>query len=368
MNIRARANPIMPSVTWYFDFISPYAYLGLHALNRLPAGTDLNYQPIRTMRTPAILFIGASLLAGCLVPRACPAEQAPPQQMDELVVTGERTGPGMWHAHRGASQLWILGSITPLPKGITWRSKQVEQVLDSTNLVLVPKPLEIGIVRILWLLITERKVLMVHGGKRLKDVLPANLYARFALQRARYTNDSDKWERFRPIIASAFLQQAAFHQVGLSARIDLGVAVRGLARKHHVRVEEVNIAGVGDVLEALKTMQPATETKCVEASLVTVESGLPRLLDRAQAWATGNVERIEKLPEPAEVDSCIAALDSGAAKGDLVARVRRAWLEAMDRALQSGTVTLAVVNMDMLLGTSGLLENLRAKGYEVDSP
>src|SRR5208282_1327336 len=165
------------------------------------------------------------------------------------------------------------------------RSKQVEQVLDNTNLVLVPKPLEIGIVRILWLLITERKVLMVHGGKRLKDVLPANLYTRFALQRARYTNDSDKWERFRPIIASAFLQQAAFHQVGLSARIDLGAAVRSLAKKHGVRVEEVKIAGVGDVIEALKTMQPATENTCVEASLVTIESGLPRLMDRAQAWA-----------------------------------------------------------------------------------
>src|SRR5271167_4478381 len=165
-------------------------------------------------RAAALLFIAACLLAGNWPSRARGADQAS-TQLDELVVTGERTGPGMWHVHRGNAQLWILGSITPLPKGITWRSKQVEQVLDSTNLVLVPKPLEIGIVRILWLLITERKVLMVHGGKRLKDVLPADLYARFALQRAKYTNDRDKWERFRPIIASAFLQQVAFHQVGL---------------------------------------------------------------------------------------------------------------------------------------------------------
>ena len=192
--------------------------------------------------------------------------------MEELLVTGERTGPGMWHVHRGAAHLWILGSITPLPKGITWRSKQVEQLLDSTNQVLVPKPLEIGIVRILWLLITERSVLMVRGGKRLKDVMPENLHTRFALQRAKFTRDPDKWERFRPIVATAFLQQAAFHQVGLSARLDLGAAVRSLAKKHDVRVEEVKIAGVGDVLEALKTMPPATENTCVEASLVTIES------------------------------------------------------------------------------------------------
>ena len=319
-------------------------------------------------RARALPLIGASLMAGSWAAAPSRAVELPPQQLDEVVVTGERPGPGMWHVHRGSAQLWILGSISPLPKGITWRSTQVEQLLGSTSQVLVPKPLEIGIVRILWLLITERQVLMVRGGKRLKDVMPTSLYARFALQRAKFTNDPDKWERYRPIIATAFLQQAAFHQVGLSARLDLGAAVRSLAKKHGVRVQEVKIAGVGDVLDALKTMQPATENTCVEASLVTIESGLPRLMDRAQAWATGNVERIENLPEPAEVDACLAALDSGAASGDLIARVRRTWLESLVKSLQGGGVTLAVVNMDLLLGHSGLLDELRAQGYEVDAP
>jgi uncharacterized protein YbaP (TraB family) len=168
---------------------------------------------------------------------ACRADQAPAQVMDDMVVTGERPGPGLWHVHRGTAQLWILGSMSPLPKGITWRSKQVEQLLDGTHQVLVQKPFEIGIARVLWLLITERSVLMLTGGRRLKDVLPPELHDRFAVQRAKYTNDPNKWERFRPLIAAAFLQQAAFHQVGLSTRVDLGAAMRSLAKKHHVQVE-----------------------------------------------------------------------------------------------------------------------------------
>jgi len=340
-------------------------------------------------RPLAAMLVALNAAVGCAFSLTCHAEQLPttqpaapqppasptsaiqptaPQVMDALVVTGERAGPGMWHVHRGAAQLWILGSMSPLPKGITWRSRQVEQVLGSTTQVLVAKPIDIGIARILWLLLTERHRLMVGGGKRLKDVMPANLYARFAHQRAEFTDDANKWERFRPIIAAAFLQREAFHHAGLSTRVDLGAAVRVLAKKHHVRIEEVKVAGVSDVMEALKTMPPATENACVEASLATTERDLPRLLDRAQAWANGNVERIKNLPEPPEVDACRAALDAGVGKVDLIALASLAWLGAMENYLRGDGVTLAVVNMDLLLGHGGLLDRLRARGYEVDAP
>ena len=321
-----------------------------------------------------------ALLATCLAVAASTARSADPSpaasapatpaadQLQELVVTGERTGPGLWHVHKGAAHVWILGSISPLPRDITWRSTQVERLLASTNQVLVPKPFEIGIVHILWLLITERSVLMVRGGKHLKDVMPPDLYARFAKDRARFTSDAGKWERFRPIIASAFLERDAFHSVGLSARLDLGAAMRALAKKHDVRVEEVKIAGVGDVLDALKTMSPATENTCVDASLVTIETGLPQLIDRARAWASGDIEGIQSHPEPAQVDACVKALDSGAAAGDLIGRIRHTWLRALLKSLDGVGTTIAVVNMDLLLENGGLLDELKQRGYEVDAP
>jgi uncharacterized protein YbaP (TraB family) len=320
------------------------------------------------MRSATAAFMAASLLAGCLAaaPAACRADQPP--ALDEIVVTAERAGPGMWHVHRGAANVWILGSISPLPRDITWRSKQVETVLESTSQVLVQKPLEISIPRILWMLIADRKFLMVGGGKRLKDVLPPDLHARFAAQRSNVGEDADKWERYRPIIAAAFLQQAAFHQVNLSMRLDLGAALRLLAKKHGVRVEEVKVAGVSDMLEALKTMPAATERTCVEASLTTIESGLPRLVDRAQAWAVGNVERIENLPELKDVDACRTALDAGKGALDVIGRIRETWLENIEKYLRSAGTTIAVVNLDMLLERGGLLDQLRAKGYDIDAP
>ena len=296
------------------------------------------------------------------------AEAVAAPVIDELVVTGERAGPGLWHVHRGGAHVWILGSLSPLPKGITWRSKQVETLLAGTSQVLVAKPFDIGIARILWLFLTERDLLLAGGGRRLRDLMPPEQHARFATLRARYTDDATKWERFRPLIAAAFLQQAAFHQAGLSTRLDLGASLRMLADKRHVRIEEVKTAGMHDVLDALKTLPPAAENACVEASLVTVERGLPRLIQRAQAWANGDVELLGQLPQPAQVDACRNALDAGTGANELIALLRRAWLERIEKYLRTDGVTIAVMNLDLLLERGGLLDELRAKDYEIDAP
>ncbi|HXP65217.1 MAG TPA: TraB/GumN family protein [Steroidobacteraceae bacterium] len=314
----------------------------------------------------ALIFIAG--LAGNTGAAESAGQSAVPQALDEVVVTAERAGPGMWHVHRGDAHVWILGSISPLPRDITWRSRQVESVLERTSQVLVQKPIEISVPRILWMLIADRKVLMVGGGKRLNDVLPPELHARFAAQRSKVSEDANKWERYRPIIAAAFLQQAAFHLANLSMRLDLGAALRELAKKHGVRVEEVKVAGASDMLEALKTMPAATERTCVEASLTTLETGLPRLVDRAQAWANGNVERIENTPELKEVDACRNALDAGKGASDVIGRIRETWLENIEKYLRSAGTTIAVVNLDLMLERGGLLDQLRAKGYEIDAP
>ena len=320
-------------------------------------------------RIRAVGVLTSALIFGGLVFTVCRAyEVGPREALDEIVVTGERTGPGMWHVTHANANLWILGSISPLPHGITWRSRQVETVLQVTSQVLVQQPFDIGVPRILWLWLTKRDLLMVRDGKKLADVMPTDLYGRFAALRAEYTNDRNKWERYRPVIATAFLEREAFHKVNLSLRLDLGASVRILAKNHGVRVEEVATAGVGDFLEALKTLPPATENACVDASLVSIEHGLPRLVERADAWADGDITRLATLPQPKEMDACRNGLDSGSGAAELIMRLRSSWLRAMERYLQGAETTIAVVNLDLLLEKGGLLDELRAKGYAVQAP
>ena len=316
---------------------------------------------MRAMAVLLGLFIGAGAL-----PESRSAISI--NALDEIVVTGERTGPGLWHLVRGDSQLWILGTVAPLPKSMTWRSTQVEQVLGKVHRVLLAKPVQIGITRAAWLLLTRRDLFMVQGGKRLHDVLPHDLYIRFTALRMKYRLSTDKWERYRPILAGAFLQEHALRTVGLSSRLDLGAEVRVLADKHRVAVDEVSIAGVRDALEVLKNLPLATENTCVGAALETVETGLPRLVERARAWAIGDIARIQALPPLPEVEACVAALSSNSsASGNLMAQIRRSWSVGVEAALRHGDV-LAVLNIDQLQAHGGLFDDLRAAGFEVEAP
>jgi uncharacterized protein YbaP (TraB family) len=310
-----------------------------------------------------------ALFAACLCAVALGQSAPSNASLDEVVVTGERAGPGLWHVSgKGAGQMWIMGSVSPLPKDMTWRSRQLEGILEHTDRVLVARPVDIGIARALWLLMTQRSLLLAGKDKKLKDVLPPDLYARFAHQRLRFTNEADKWEKYRPIIASIFLEEEALHRVGLSTKLDLGEEVRSLARKHHVHIEEFKIGGVNDLLQALKVLPSATENKCVAASLATLESGLPRLTERAKAWATGDVEKIQSLPESSEVAACRVALTLDRASGNLYEQLKRKWMNNMLQQLERGGTTVSLVSMDMLLEQNGFVDQLRAAGYQVDPP
>jgi uncharacterized protein YbaP (TraB family) len=91
-------------------------------------------------------------------------------------------------------------------------------------------------------------------------------------------------------------------------------------------------------------------------------------VDRANAWATGDVARMQAALDTPEDIACRDALATDAGSADLIAQFRRAWLKSFDQQLAAGGVTVAVVNIDLLLEKNGVLDELRAQGYEVEGP
>jgi hypothetical protein len=87
-----------------------------------------------------ILAVSWTLAVSTAAPRAAEAA-GPADPMPEVLISGERPGPGMWHVSSGNHTLWILATLVPLPRQMTWRSHEVGTRIASSRVV--PAPPEI---------------------------------------------------------------------------------------------------------------------------------------------------------------------------------------------------------------------------------
>src|SRR4029079_17203588 len=101
---------------------------------------------------------------------------------------GEQPGPGLWKVTNGTHVLWVLGTLSPAPRDMTWRSKQVEAVIAQSKQVLERTTINTNIgfwsrVRLLPAALRARKN---PDGANLKQILTPELYSRWTAQKLRY--------------------------------------------------------------------------------------------------------------------------------------------------------------------------------------
>ena len=122
-----------------------------------------------------ILFVGS--------PKVLPSDMVDHiRDMEAVVVSGAQPGPGLWKVYSGEHTLYILGTLSPLPTRMEWRSQQVASVLDEAGVVLGPPGISIGtgmgMLRSLTLLPSALRATNNPDGETLEDVLPTDVYTR----------------------------------------------------------------------------------------------------------------------------------------------------------------------------------------------
>ena len=79
---------------------------------------------------PAIAFGIAAACASAQAPTEA-AKHADAAELPTIVVSGEQPGPGLWKVTSGDHVLWILGTLSPLPKNMHWQPKDVEAAIAA---------------------------------------------------------------------------------------------------------------------------------------------------------------------------------------------------------------------------------------------
>jgi hypothetical protein len=108
--------------------------------------------------------------------------QTSEEPLEEIVVTGEYAGPGMWqvtHRDHPGHTLWIVGEPPLLPKGMRFRSEQVAHVASQSQEILMQtgsslKPdKEIGVFRMLTLVPAALKLRKNPDKATLQELIPS---------------------------------------------------------------------------------------------------------------------------------------------------------------------------------------------------
>ncbi len=315
-------------------------------------------------------------------PASAPAT-APPdgiRDMDTLVVTGEQPGPGMWKVMRGGHVLWILGTLTPLPKDMTWVSRDVEAAIAESQEVIAPPSVTfgtgMGVVRSMLLIPTALKARKNPGGKTLQEVVPADLYARWSVLKARYIGRDGGVEKWRPIFAAQELYESAIRKSGLSLQGVVLPVVEKIARQHKVPVIDARVTlKMDDPKAALKEFADSAmdDRDCFAKTLSRIEDDLESMRARGNAWAVGDLAALRSLPQGDQYRVCLDALAAtGVARklnlGDLRAQLKAHWLERAQDAIARNASTFAVLPVSELLESGRVLDQLRAAGYTVEDP
>jgi len=308
------------------------------------------------------------------------ANSRPIRDEAPVVVTGAMPGPGMWKVSKDDHVLYVLGTLSPLPKRMEWVSRDVKNVLAESDEVLLGYgavvDADVGFFGRLALIPSLLGVRKNPDGAELKDLVPAETYARWLVLKQRYLGRDRDLEQWRPIFAAMHLYEEAIEDGGLVRSGIVGPVIEDAIKQYKIKRTEPHVKiKIKEPKAALKEFraESLSDLDCFNKTLLNLETDLARMTERANAWAIGDIETLRSLPLGDQYQTCTRALTGGAVArkyglGELEAETRQAWLSAAEAAITNNRVSLATLPMSELLKPDSFLTSLQAKGYTVEAP
>jgi len=297
-----------------------------------------------------------------------------------VVVTGAQPGPGLWKVRKGDHTLWILGTLSPLPKRIQWESANVQQVIAGSQEVLGPPGVAVktkqGMFRTLLLLPSLFKARKNPDGKTLQELLPPAQFARWQGLKQRYIGRDRGIEKWRPVFAALELYNKAIERSGMTHGGVVGPVTGAAIKRAKINTTRTDVTiTIDNPKAAIKAFssESLNDQDCFNRTLDRIEGDLGTMIARANAWAGGDIETLRTLPYRNQFTACSAAFaeaDIARKLGyqDLDKRMERSWLAAAETALGKNVSTFATLPISQLLQPEGYLAKLRAKGYDIEEP
>jgi uncharacterized protein YbaP (TraB family) len=279
--------------------------------------------------------------------------------VEELVVTARLPGPAWWTVSNGTTTVYVLGAPSLAPKRMAWDRGVFERRLAGANQVILPfQDVKVSFTGVIG---AAFNFMRLRGGGPFEATLDPERRARFAAVRARLGAPPDRYATRNPLAAGLILATDYRDRTGLTTT-DPTKLIKLLAQRARLPIWQKSY-DLGPLMGAIIRTPPAAGLACFDEVLAQAEAGPGITLAAARAWAQGDVRGA--LANERTYERCIAVVP-GAQAFD--ARVKADQVAAIEQALRKPGHAIAVVPLRPLLAQGGVLDQLRAKGFNVTTP
>ena len=320
------------------------------------------------MLRPAPLLTRLALTLVFLLGLAAPAPAAAPGVRDvegslieELIVSAPPLGgPAFWTVSNGPSKVYVLGVPNALPGGLRWDSRKLEARLKGANVLILPPSFRANPVKAVFFFLTNQK--RFQQGQPLESTLPEPLRGRFIAARTALNKPADRYAKWKPAAAGLFLSQDFRGPLRMKMGEPEGW-VRHEGRSAGVREQRVASYDVLPLMKTMATMPDEAHRACLADTLSEIEAGRGRVQAAADGWARGDVRAA--LTAERGYDRCLTMIPAISA---LTERSMADTANVIAAALAKPGKAVAVVELRQLLARGGVLDRLRTRGYQIQTP
>jgi uncharacterized protein YbaP (TraB family) len=310
-----------------------------------------------------LVFSWSSAVGAAQSPIGGDQPQNRAQEVDEILVVGERPGPRLWKISWSDHVMWILGTLGPLPKQMTWRSAEVEAVIGDSSEVLGPFSVALSV---------EQADPFRSKTQTLKAALPAGDYARWLKVKAEYIDRNVNTDNLLPTAAALLLQAGAYEKAGLTYTNELWGTIYRLAEENGVPIRSLEVVSDWDADKSHSRHSSRGGIAYLEETMSRVKTNERTARARANAWAVGDLAALKELTRSDDSDTMQLASSwpflSAQEANDIMAHAQRNLARQLDSALRRNQVSFAAIPLFLLFREHGLVADLRLNGLSVDEP
>jgi hypothetical protein len=308
------------------------------------------------------LFFGLALLGS--IPQAAQAQTADDQQpiaIEDVVVLARRSGAPMWTVTRGDSTLILVGAITGIPRDLQWRPDDLEAAAARSQLILTPQEGRASITDVLRVIWRIRTIARMPRGQTSADYLSPDWQARLEALMAGERNQ--EWRTKSLLILGFDLMQDKAGYTGRGGGDDAMDVIRRAARRARVDTRPVGTVRGDELIDSLIEAPQSAHVPCVQAAIAAAEHGSDAARERAEDWRALRVADVVASPLDQALNQCWPWGDP-----EIAPQLHQQWAAAIETALISPGVTMGVAPIRLLAEEGGVLDGLKARGFDVVGP